>query len=385
MALRRDWQPAVTVLDALGSMGRFGAEAGVRIDLLRTVGVRHVWQRRQQASEAARLGAAGVYARIWRAAAHDVGAELIDLSEGFFEVRLGAQRTRMWNHWVMVDDLATMRVALQKTLVHRLLTAAGLPVPQHVPFEAEDLSPALAYLEEGDGPFVVKPVGASGGLSITSGIRTPSQLRRARLRARLAGDLLMELQVPGDNYRFLFLDGELLDVVRRRPPTVTGDGQAEIVELIARENRHRLAVAAGSRPQLLLIDLDAIFTLQNAGLTLASIPAAGARVPVKTVINQNGPEDNESVRGGVSEALVADAALAARVTGVRLAGIDLITPDPSVGLAQAGGAVLEVNSPPGLHYHYEIGNPHEGLPVATPILRELLELEPMFPLIDFDG
>src|SRR5215207_5686426 len=89
MAERHDWQPAVTVLDALGSLGRTGAEAGVRIDLLRSVGVRHLWQRRRQESESGRLRPAGVYARIWRDAARAAGAELIDLGDGFFEVRRG--------------------------------------------------------------------------------------------------------------------------------------------------------------------------------------------------------------------------------------------------------------------------------------------------------
>jgi D-alanine-D-alanine ligase-like ATP-grasp enzyme len=292
----------------------------------------------------------------------------------------------MWHHWVMVDDLATMRVALQKPLVHRMLDAAGLPVPEHVAFKAGDLAPALAFLEQAGGPFVVKAAGASGGSGTTCGVRTPAQLRRARLRARrLADDLLMERQVAGDNYRFLFLEGQLLDIIRRHPPTVTGDGEADIVDLVARENRHRLDAVPAGRRQLLKIDLEAVFTLEAAGLTLASVPPAGTRVPVKTVVSQNGPQDNESVRGAVSEALIRDAALAARVTGVRLAGIDLITPDVAVGLAEAGGAVLEVNSPPGLHYHYDIRNPDDGVAVATPILHRLLAGEPAFPLIDLGG
>jgi hypothetical protein len=53
-----------------------------------------------------------------------------------------------------------------------------------VAFKARDLAPALAFLEQADGPFVVKTAGAPGGSGVTSGIRTPAQLRRARLRAR---------------------------------------------------------------------------------------------------------------------------------------------------------------------------------------------------------
>ena len=93
---------------------------------------------------------------------------------------------------------------------------------------------------------------------------------------------------------------------------------------------------------------------------------------LKTVVNTNGPENNESVLHEIGEALVADVARAAELVGVRLAGIDVITPDPRRSLADAGGVILEVNATPGLHYHYDISNPEQGVPVLVPIMQELL-------------
>jgi cyanophycin synthetase len=118
--------------------------------------------------------------------------------------------------------------------------------------------------------------------------------------------------------------------------------------------------------------LDTVFTLEAAGLSLSSVPAAGEPVIVKTVINENGPENNESLPlHEVSDALVADVTRAAESIGVRLAGVDVITPDCQQALGAAGGVILEVNATPGLHYHYEIRNPHEGVPVHVPILQAL--------------
>jgi cyanophycin synthetase len=204
-------------------------------------------------------------------------------------------------------------------------------------------------------------------------VRTERQLRRARLRAaRLHGDLLIERQVPGDVLRLLFFDGELLDVIRRRPPAVTGDGRSTILELIAAENERRFAAAAGERPWLLRADLDAVFTLEAAGLRLSSVPAAGERVAIKTAVSQNGPDDNESLAAAVGDALVADAARAAAAVGVRLAGVDVITRDPGTALRRSGGAVLEVNATPGLHYHYDVRDQAQAVPVAELILERLL-------------
>ncbi|MEA2385232.1 MAG: hypothetical protein QOH72_5203 [Solirubrobacteraceae bacterium] len=363
------------LLDTLGRAGAPGRHVAPRLDLLRSVGLGYAW-REQRHRRAARAGEgdgrrAG-YLERWSQAAAEVGADAADLSRGFVELRRGDTRVVVWNHWVPLDHIVTLKRALEKPLVHRTLAEAGLPVPDHALFDARDLAPALAFLRRHDGPCVVKPVDLEGGAATTSGVVTPAQLRRARLRARrMSHRLLIEREVAGDNYRFLFLDGVLLDVVRRLPPRVTGDGRSSIRELVATENRRRHAAAGGARTWELVADLDSVFTLERAGLTLGSVPAAGASVLLKTVVNANGPENNETVLHRVDGALVADAARAARAVGVRLAGVDIITPDCGRSLADAGGVVLEVNATPGLHYHYEVRNRDERVPVLAPILQAL--------------
>jgi len=43
-----------------------------------------------------------------------------------------------------------------------------------------------------------------------------------------------------------------------------------------------------------------------------------------------------------------------------------------VGLRQSGGVINEVNTTPGLHYHYQVRNHEAMVPVAAVILRSLL-------------
>lgn len=363
-----------TLLDALGRAGAPGREIAPRLDLVRSIGPAYAWRehRHRQASVPSDGYRAACLAR-WSDAAHQMGAQATDLSSGFVELRRGSARVVVWNHWVPLDDIVTMKRALEKPFVHQILVGAGLPVPEHRRFDADDIGPALEFLDRQDDACVVKPVDREGGALTTTGIRTHAHLRRARLRARrLSRRLLIERQVPGDNYRFLFLDGKLLDVIRRRPPQVHGDGRSTVRELVAAENRRRRAAAGGARTWELVADLDTVLTLEHAGLTLASVPEPGESVTLKTVINFNGPENNASVRHEIGERLVADVALAAELVGVRLAGIDVITPDPQRSLEDAGGVILEVNATPGLHYHYDISNPEHGVPVLVPILHELL-------------
>jgi D-alanine-D-alanine ligase-like ATP-grasp enzyme len=59
-----------------------------------------------------------------------------------------------------------------------------------------------------------------------------------------------------------------------------------------------------------------------------------------------------------------------------LAGVDVITTDQAVSLRRSGGAVLEVNVTPGLHYHYEVRDPARAVPVAERVLERLLAPSP---------
>jgi cyanophycin synthetase len=68
--------------------------------------------------------------------------------------------------------------------------------------------------------------------------------------------------------------------------------------------------------------------------------------------------------------VIEEGARAVRALRVRLAGVDIITPNPSLPLAEAGGVVLEVNAPPNYYYHY---NKSDGsFAVAGCVLKKLL-------------
>ena len=365
------------VIGALGSAGKPGRELGVRLDILRSTGVRYARQRRREEALLTALASdprKSAYRVIWQRAADEVGAELTVIHGDFLDLRAGDRRARVWRHWVPLDDAVTLRFALDKTAVHEVLARAGLPLPEHEEWDASKLNGAAEFLERSPAPCVVKPTGGASGSGATTGVRTRDQLLRARLRAsRLSRRLLIERQAEGDMYRLLFMDGELLDTVRRRPPRITGDGRSTIRELIAAENRSRLDPEHPVSMPILRVDLDSLFTLEAAGLSLESVLPADTTIAVKTVTSQNRIEDNETVREPIAPDLVAEAREAAAQVGVRLAGVDLITPDLSRCLKESGGVIIEVNGTPGLHYHYQVADEANATPVAVPILRRLLE------------
>lgn len=315
---------------------------------------------------------AAFYDGVWAEAASNVGASVTAIPEHILEVSLGVRRTRVRLNETAADDIVTLRLAGDKVAVHRLLEAVGIPMPPYLEFRVEEWQAAAAFLSRAARACVVKPARAgSEGRGVTTGVRDRRGLVFAIARAAAFGsDLLIEHEVEGRNYRLLFLDGVLLDALTRFPPTVIGDGSATVADLVRRENLQRVALGSSRAQTLLSVDSDMRLTLQREGLTLDSVPGKDRVVVVKHVVNDNAAHQNEQVRDGLDPAIVGTARAAAAAVGVRLAGVDIITRDPSRPLEETGGVVLEINTTPGLYHHYRrSGDPAT---VAVPILAALL-------------
>lgn len=319
------------------------------------------------------------YERTWAEAAKELGGTWTRLGDDMSQIDVGEARTRVVHNVSEIDNPVTLAILHDKPLTHRLLAAEGLPVPRHAVFSLKDISIAEKFMREVRRDCVVKPAGGTGGgRGVTTGIQKISHLARAAAFAAVyADELLIEEQIPGDNYRLLYLDGKLIDAFVRRFPSVMGDGKSTVAQLVRQANDLRLQNRAGVSQVLISIDLDMRRTLARQGLTLGSIPAAGQTVTLKTVVNENSGADNTTVTALLCEAIVKDCARAVRALGVRFAGIDLVMTDPTVPLGQSGGVILEVNGTPNLYYHYKKAD--GSFPVAVHLLRRLLSLAPEAP------
>jgi cyanophycin synthetase len=359
-----------------GKGGR-AAKVASRAEVVASTGPHYLWQRVRADRALApfkRDARNEVYERIWREAADTAGASISALSPGLFEIERGASRARVFHQVVGLDDVVTLQVALDKALVHRMLSDAGLAVPEHVEFDVRDPAPALEFMHRIGAPCVVKPAaGSGGGHGTVAGIATADELMRARRNASRGGSrILIERQALGAVFRLLLLDGELLDVIRSAPGHLTGDGRSSIAELIFAENARRVAARGQAGVELLGAGLDMMLALERAGLRLSSVAPVGERIALGDVTNNNSVADNETFRETLSAELVAEAVAAQRAVGLRLAGVDVITADPRRPLRQSGGVINEVNGTPGLHHHYLVADPERATRVAIPVLERLL-------------
>ncbi|HEX8692847.1 MAG TPA: hypothetical protein VF746_10530 [Longimicrobium sp.] len=316
------------------------------------------------------------YRGYWEAAARLIGADFGELAPGLWEARLDGRRTRIANYVVEADDPVTLRVAGDKALCLGLAEGAGVPVPEHRVFRLASVREARAHVERAGGLWVVKPArGSSSGLGVTTGVRTARQVEDAAVLASLfCPDILLERMVPGESCRLLYLDGELVHAVRRRGARVTGDGASTIRTLAGRAGLARVLADPAS---------DAALTAQ--GLSADAVPAAGREVVVRGIPAVAGSARelrtvyDETITSLVHPALARSLADVVRRLGSRFAGVDVVTLDPGRSLEESGGALIEINTTPGIHHHYHTDDERRTHPVAVRVLRRLLDADDLPP------
>jgi cyanophycin synthetase len=316
------------------------------------------------------------YKRVWEDSAREIHADFKELSRGIWKVSRDGVSTYINNYIVQIDDPVLLNLAGDKPLCYSLLKEAGLPVPEHETYTLDTIDKARTFME-GRGYLVIKPAyGTSGGRGITTHVKTFKEVVHASVLASLySNEIIIERLATGESYRLLVLDGEMIHASRRRGLRVTGDGSSTIKDLAMGE----LATGGqfnGARPARLDTDRDTSATLGAQGLSAGSVPSPGVEVLVKSVTANNYMEVRtvytEDATGLISEGLEEEAVKAARTIDSRFAGVDIVTPDPSVPLERAGGVIVEVNTTPGLHHHCNFDTNGAKVRTADKVLEYLL-------------
>ena len=315
------------------------------------------------------------YNGFWQEAAASVGASCETWDFGYHRIARNGLSTLIHLSEVRLDDHLTLRLMGNKLLTYRLLAEQGLDVPRHVRCAPASLDPARRLMAEIGRPLVVKPVsGTGGGQGVTTGITDAKSLRRAaRLASRFNPDLIAEEQIEGASHRLLYLDGRLIDAIRRDPPRLIGDGKSTIQQLMKAETRRRLTSRPFTALSPLRLDRDAQNYLASHGLSPSNVPAAGEVIVVKRAVNENSAAENHIVRDEVHPATAALGARLVQNLGVRLAGLDVLCQNISQPLTRANGLIGEVNTTPGLHHHVLVSNPNSVAGVGALLLSHMFE------------
>ena len=178
-------------------------------------------------------------------------------------------------------------------------------------------------------------------------------------------EVLVERHIVGDEHRLLVVGNKVVAAAKGETVWVTGDGKHTVHELIQIQINSDPRRGTAEEHPLNPVRIDSAVELELARqkLTGASIPSADHKVLIQS--NGNVAFD---VTDLVHPDVASQVALAARVVGLEIAGVDLVVQDISKPLASQNGEIVEVNAGPGLLMHLK---PASGKP--QPVGKEIAD------------
>ena len=263
-----------------------------------------------------------------------------------------------------------VEIACDKEDTKNLLEAANIPVPRgRIIYDEEDLDAAIASIGY---PLVLKPINGNHGRGATINIKTrPEAIEALAVAKKISRSVICEKFITGFDHRLLVIDYRFVAAAKRTPALVTGDGKSTIGQLIDEVNKDpRRGYGHEKVLTSIKVDDNTIQVLKEKGLTIDSVIPKSEVLFLKSTANISTGGTATDVTDLVHPHNVFMAERIARIVGLDVCGIDIMTDDISESLTESGGAILEVNAAPGFRMHLA---PTDGLPrnVAEPVIDML--------------
>ncbi len=290
------------------------------------------------------------------AAARDI--PFIRLNEGnLVQLGHGTRQRRIWTAETDSTSAIAESISRDKDLTKNLLASCGLPIPEgRVVTSPED---AWEAAEDIGLPVAIKPTDANHARGVSLELTLREQIEAAyHVAAQEGSEVMVERFIPGIEHRLLIVGNRLVAASRGQISQVVGDGHSTIDQLIDSQiNSDPRCGEDESFPiEPLLLDREPAvrLELERQGCNAVSIPAVGKKIVLRRY-GQLADDVTDEVHPEVAQA----AALAARVVGLDIAGVDIVAEDISRPLEEQRGAIVEVNAGPGLLMHLK---PARGKP-----------------------
>ena len=289
-------------------------------------------------------------------AAEERGIPSIRLSSGnLVQLGYGAKQRRIWTAETDQTSAIAETISRDKDLTKSLLASAGVPTPRGRTVTSPD--DAWEAAQDIGLPVVVKPIDGNHGRGVFINLYTQGEIEAAYAVAINEGsEVLVEKHIIGDEHRLLVVGNRVVAAAKGETVWVTGDNQHSIKELIEIQINSDPRRGTAEECPLNPVRIDSAVELELARqqLTGTSIPSLDQKVLIQS--NGNVAFD---VTDQVHPDVASQVALAARVVGLEIAGVDLVAQDISKPLEEQGAAIVEVNAGPGLLMHLK---PASGSP-----------------------
>ncbi|GCL51300.1 cyanophycin synthetase [Microcystis aeruginosa NIES-3804] len=271
------------------------------------------------------------------------------------------------------SGILAVELACDKEGTKTILKDAGIPVPRGTVIQyLDELSAAIE--EVGGFPIVIKPLDGNHGRGISIDVKNQQEAEEAYDLASAASktrSVIVERYYKGSDHRILVINGKVAAVAERIPAHVVGDGRSTVEELIEITNRDpNRGEGHANVLTKITIDKTALNVLEKQGYELTSILAHGEIAYLRATANLSTGGIAVDRTDEIHPENVWIAQRVAKLIGLDIAGIDVVTEDIRKPLKEVDGVIVEVNAAPGFRMHVA---PSRGLPrnIAAPVIDML--------------
>ena len=310
-------------------------------------------------------------------------------ARAMLQLGYGARQKRIQATLSNNTSILAVELACDKEGTKNILGNAGVPVPRGTVIEyLDELEQAIA--DVGGYPIVIKPLDGNHGRGITININGVEEAELAYDLASSASktrSVIVEQYYQGNDHRVLVIDGKVVAVAERVPAHVTGNGKDTIRQLIDLTNQDsRRGNGHDNVLTKIVVDQTSLAVLKKQGYDLDSVLPAQEVAYLRATANLS--------TGGVAIDRTDEihpqniwlAERVAKIIGLDIAGIDIVTSDISKPLHETKGVVVEVNAAPGFRMH---AAPSYGLPrnIGASVLEMLFpeQTSSRIPIVAITG
>jgi cyanophycin synthetase len=269
---------------------------------------------------------------------------LVQLGTGKFLKRIRATITSDTN-------LIAVETADNTFLTTLMLKDAGIPVPETI--KAKKAEDVLSFFKKLQAPVVIKPNEGKSGKRLSLNLRNENEILQGFEWIRQKDESLIAQEfITGNTYRILIIDYKFVAAAKLIPPIIKGDGKNTIAKLIEQLNSDPER-GIGDKSRLSIVEIDEVTErlLFLNDLTLETILPEGKSLALKVSGNLRLGGSAIDVTEEVHPMNKFFAERAAKVIGLNIAGIDIITQDLKESILENTGSIIEVNAAPDFRMH----------------------------------
>ncbi len=283
-------------------------------------------------------------------------------ARAMLQLGYGARQKRIQATLSNNTGILAVELASDKEGTKTMLGNAGIRVPQGTVIEyIDELRDAIA--DVGGYPIVLKPLDGNHGRGITININDWSEAENAydiASKAAKTRSVIVEQYYQGNDHRVLVIDNKVVAVAERVPAHVIGDGKSTIKELIDIINQDpRRGNGHDNVLTKIIVDPTSQAVLTKQGYSLDSILPEQEIAYLRATANLSTGGIAIDRTDEIHPENIWIAQRVAKIIGLDIAGIDIVTSDISRPLKETKGVIVEVNAAPGFRMH---ASPSMGLP-----------------------